>query len=82
MTSIEEQIDRLERCGGAFAASVAALDECLLLRNVNGWTRRDIVAHLEDGTVTESAGEGRHRTVSGIQSCKDAIFSRARSQPE
>ncbi len=42
----EDQIDQLEHCVEAFAASVAALDERLFLRNVNGWTPRDIVAHL------------------------------------
>lgn len=82
MTSIEEQIDQFEHCGGAFAASVAALDESLFLRKVNGWTQRDIVAHLKDGTVTESAGDSRHRTVSGIQSCKDATSLKAHLQPE
>ncbi len=42
----DEQLDQLERSIEAFAASVAALDERLFLRNVNGWTPRDIVAHL------------------------------------
>ena len=44
--TLEDQIDQLEHCVEAFAASVAALDEGLFLRNVNGWTPRDIVAHL------------------------------------
>ncbi len=44
--TIEDQIDHLEHCVEAFAGSVTALDERLLLRNVNGWTARDIVAHL------------------------------------
>jgi hypothetical protein len=44
--TLEEQIDQLEHCVEAFAASVAALDDGLFLRNVNGWTPRDIVAHL------------------------------------
>ena len=43
---IEEQINQYERCVEAFAASVTALDERLFFRNVNGWTPRDIVAHL------------------------------------
>ena len=43
---IEEQVNQYERCVEAFAASVAALDERLFFRNVNGWTPRDIVAHL------------------------------------
>lgn len=42
----EEQLDQLEFCIGAFAGSVASLDERLFLRKVNGWTVRDIVAHL------------------------------------
>jgi hypothetical protein len=44
--TVEDQIDQLEHCVEAFAASVAALDEGLFLRKVNGWTPRDIVAHL------------------------------------
>ncbi len=44
--TFEDQMDRLEHCVEAFAASVAALDERLFLRKVNGWTPRDIVAHL------------------------------------
>ena len=44
--TVENQIDQLERCVRAFAASVSALDERLFLRKVNGWTPRDIVAHL------------------------------------
>ena len=44
--TIEEQIDGLEHCVEAFAASVAGLDERLFHSNVNGWTPRDIVAHL------------------------------------
>ena len=44
--TLKDQIDRLENCVEAFAASVAALDERLFFRTVNGWTPRDIVAHL------------------------------------
>jgi len=44
--TVEDQIDQFERCVRAFAASVAALDERLFLRKINGWTPRDIVAHL------------------------------------
>ena len=44
--NVEEQVDRFERGVAAFASSVAALDERLFLRKVNGWTPRDIVAHL------------------------------------
>ena len=44
--NLEDQIDQLEHCVETFAASVSALDEGLFLRNVNGWTPRDIVAHL------------------------------------
>jgi len=44
--TVEDQIDQLERCVETFAASVTALDEGLFLRNVHGWTPRDIVAHL------------------------------------
>ncbi|NIM49129.1 MAG: hypothetical protein GTO22_07690 [Gemmatimonadales bacterium] len=44
--TLEEQIDQLERCVGAFAGSVASLDERLFLRTVTSWTARDIVAHL------------------------------------
>jgi hypothetical protein len=44
--TVEDQIDQLEHCVRAFAASVAALDERLFLTKVNGWTPRDIVAHL------------------------------------
>jgi hypothetical protein len=43
---IEEQINQYERCVEAFTASVAALDKRLFFKNVNGWTPRDIVAHL------------------------------------
>lgn len=39
-------MDKLEHCVEAFAASVAGLDERLFRSNVNGWTPRDIVAHL------------------------------------
>ena len=42
----EEQSEQLERCVEAFAGSVAALDERLILRKVTTWTVRDIVAHL------------------------------------
>ena len=44
--TVEDQIDQFERCVKAFAASVAALDERLLLTKINGWAPRDIVAHL------------------------------------
>ena len=44
--NLEDQIDQLEHCVETFAASVAALDEGLFLRNVSAWTPRDIVAHL------------------------------------
>jgi hypothetical protein len=44
--TFEEQMDKLEHCVEAFAASVEGLDERLFLSNVNGWTPRDIVAHL------------------------------------
>ena len=44
--TVEEQLEQLERCVEAFADSVAALDERVFLRNVAGWTARDIVAHL------------------------------------
>jgi hypothetical protein len=43
---IEEQINKFDHCVQAFATSVAALDEHLFFRKVNGWTPRDIVAHL------------------------------------
>ena len=39
-------MDQFEHRVEAFASSVAALDERLFLRKVNGWTPRDIVAHL------------------------------------
>ena len=44
--NIEDQMDQFEHRVEAFASSVAALDERLFLRKVNGWTPRDIVAHL------------------------------------
>ncbi len=44
--TVEDQIDQLEHCVKAFTASVTALDERLFLSKVNGWTPRDIVAHL------------------------------------
>jgi hypothetical protein len=44
--TIEDQINQLEHCVEAFAASVAALDERLFLSKVSGWTVRDILAHL------------------------------------
>jgi hypothetical protein len=44
--TLKDQIDRLEHCVEAFAASVAALDENLFFKRVDGWTPRDIVAHL------------------------------------
>jgi hypothetical protein len=44
--TVREQIDRLERCVEAFTASAAELDESLFLRRINGWTPRDIAAHL------------------------------------
>jgi len=44
--TVEDQIDRFEHCVAAFAASVTALDERLFLRSANGWTPRDMVAHL------------------------------------
>jgi hypothetical protein len=44
--TVEDQVERLEHCVQAFAASVAALDENLFLRRVNGWIPRDIVADL------------------------------------
>lgn len=44
--TVEEQMDQFEHCVEAFAASVTGLDERLLLSSVNGWTPRDIVAHL------------------------------------
>ncbi len=44
--TVEDQIDKIKHRVEAFAVSVAALDEGLFLRNVNGWTPRDIVAHL------------------------------------
>ena len=39
-------MDKLERCVEVFAASAAGLDERLFLSSINGWTPRDIVAHL------------------------------------
>jgi hypothetical protein len=44
--TVEDQIDQFEHCVEAFVASVTALDESLFRRDVNGWTPRDIVAHL------------------------------------
>ena len=44
--TVEDQIDQLEHGVEAFVASVTALDESLYHRDVNGWTPRDIVAHL------------------------------------
>jgi len=44
--TIEDQMDQFEHCVQAFAASVAALDEHLFFRKVDGWTPRDILAHL------------------------------------
>lgn len=44
--TVEDQIDRLRHAVEAFAASVAALDDDLFLRHMNGWTPRDVVAHL------------------------------------
>jgi hypothetical protein len=44
--TLGEQIDKLERCVQAFATSVAGLDERLFLSKINGWTPRDILAHL------------------------------------
>jgi hypothetical protein len=44
--TVEDQIDRLEHCVNAFADSVTALDERLILSRVSGWTVRDILAHL------------------------------------
>jgi hypothetical protein len=44
--TLEEQLERLERCVEAFARSVTALDERLFLRKVTNWTARDMVAHL------------------------------------
>ena len=44
--TVEEQIEQFEGSVEAFVASVAALDEVLFLRKLNGWTPRDVVAHL------------------------------------
>lgn len=44
--TLEDQIEQLERCVGAFARTVASLDERLLATKVTTWTVRDIVAHL------------------------------------
>jgi hypothetical protein len=44
--AVEEQTARFEHSVGAFAASAAALDEGLFLNKTDGWTPRDIVAHL------------------------------------
>ena len=44
--TIEDQIAELGRKVDEFSMSVAALDEDLFLSKLNGWTPRDIVAHL------------------------------------
>lgn len=44
--TVEDQATRFEHCVDAFAASVMALDDGLFLSKVDGWTPRDIVAHL------------------------------------
>jgi hypothetical protein len=44
--TVEDQIGQLEHSVEAFVASVTALDVSLFRRDVNGWTPRDIVAHL------------------------------------
>ncbi len=44
--TVEKQAGRFEHSVKAFAASAAALDEGLFLSEVNGWTPRDMVAHL------------------------------------
>ena len=43
---IEEQIDRLRQTVEGFAASVLKLSEEAFLTPLNGWSARDIVAHL------------------------------------
>jgi len=44
--TIEDQIVRLDRSVKAFSQCVASLDEQRFLQKLNGWTPRDIVAHL------------------------------------
>ena len=44
--TIEDQIVGLDRSVKAFARCVTSLDEHRFLQELNGWTPRDIVAHL------------------------------------
>ncbi len=44
--TIDGQIARLDRSVEELAAAVASLDEKLFLERLNGWSSRDIVAHL------------------------------------
>lgn len=44
--TIETQIARFDRSVEEFIRCVIALEEELLLRNINGWSTRDIVTHL------------------------------------
>ena len=44
--TIEDQIGGLDRSVKAFSQCVASLDEQRFLQKLNGWTPRDIVAHL------------------------------------
>ncbi len=44
--TIDGQIARLDRSVEELAAAVASLDEKLFVERLNGWSSRDIVAHL------------------------------------
>ncbi|MCP4571828.1 MAG: ClbS/DfsB family four-helix bundle protein [bacterium] len=44
--TIADQISELDRSVDELAACLASLSEDLLLRKLNGWTPRDILAHL------------------------------------
>ena len=44
--TIEDQIVRLDQSVNAFVRCVSSLDEQHFLQKLNGWTPRDIVAHL------------------------------------
>ena len=44
--TIDAQISRLDQSVEGLAAAVASLDEELFLEKLNGWSSRDIVAHL------------------------------------
>lgn len=44
--AMEKQVERLEKSVDGFVESIAAFDDNLFLDTTNGWSARDIAAHL------------------------------------